>query len=154
MNPLLQSLAEKFPLSPNTHNTWNSLMKQGIDPGFLASWLEEAATVEDLELLTEVISRLLQNGKKAADLKRWIDHSPYSVRDWAEAALVFFKRKGDSVPAEQTAHAFGYLTCCAETGSYLPNLESFREIVEQMLNFYGYDGRATDHGSSSNGTHC
>lgn len=154
MESHLQALAEQHEFGPEIITSWTELLNDGIDANFLSAWLETFDNSKDLILLTEILTRLVANGKSQKDLNRWIDNSPFSISDWAAAALTFFKKKGDSVPPDQTALAFGYLTCCAETATYLPNLESFREIVEQMLNFYGYDGRPGDHRSGNTGAHC
>ncbi len=142
MNSQLLKITSKFENPELITKKWKLLISKEFSSQFLFKWIEEATDAVEVELLSDVLLNFCNCGKTPNELSQMMDDSPYSVRDWAEATLLFFNEQGSKLPPEKTASAFGYLSCCAETGAQSPTLESFREIVEQMLKTYGYEGSA------------
>ena len=68
-----------------------------------------------------------------------IDESMFPVAEWSEALNVFFQEVSHSrIPNLQSA--VGYIICCAESQASLPVSSLFREVVEEMLQEFGFEG--------------
>jgi hypothetical protein len=79
------------------------------------------------------------NAHLATDLVSEADESPFPLRQWVEALLVFdqwLEARGLSVPIEDQ---IGYVTCSAEAGSAYSTLTQLPTQVEEMLENYGCD---------------
>ena len=67
-----------------------------------------------------------------------IDDSCYSSADWARAMIYFLNRErkhGKVDPASMIA----YLCCTSEAAMQNPILLPFEELVQEMLDTFGYD---------------
>jgi len=129
-------------VSPDRSEAVAYLQKLGISPDFLKQWFSPADNSNDLEKLTASLSEFIRSGKSQEDLNRYIDHSPYTIREWASATLEFH----DFLTAQQKKvvllpeSSFSYLSCCAEAATHNPIHESFVDVVRQMLDTFGIEG--------------
>ena len=68
-----------------------------------------------------------------------IDESMFPVAEWSEALSVFFQEVSHSrIPNLQSA--VGYIICCAESQASLPVRPCLGEVVEEMLQEFGFEG--------------
>ena len=68
-----------------------------------------------------------------------IDESMFPVSEWSEALNVFFQEASHSrIPNLQSV--VGYIICCAESQASLPVRPCLGEVVEEMLQEFGFEG--------------
>ena len=80
-------------------------------------------------------------GIKAANeiLCHYVDNSPYSVEEWHEALdflHLWIQKKNVS---SDLLSMLGYIKCCVMSQSQLAGVTSLVDILEQMLEDYGFD---------------
>ncbi|MBT3468529.1 MAG: hypothetical protein HOD72_09980 [Opitutae bacterium] len=69
-----------------------------------------------------------------------IDDSVFPIEEWVEAFAAFFCNiSKESIPDLQSVA--GYITCCAESQVKYPVRPSLADVVREMLQEYGFDGR-------------
>ena len=69
-----------------------------------------------------------------------IDDSVFPIEEWVEAFAAFFCNiSKESIPALQSVA--GYIPCCAESQVKYPVRPSLADVVREMLQEYGFDGR-------------
>lgn len=77
----------------------------------------------------------------AGHLLRAVDGSDFSLGDWLASLNLleaFFQKRG--VPQPKLHEALGYLECCAQSAEASMNHYALAEVVQLMLDEYGFAG--------------
>ena len=138
-SPLKPKSPDSNERSDQLEHLYSSLHEIGYSPRTLQNFLKGADSRESTSILLHTLLDLSTSGIGWEEMAENIDDSSYSPTDWAKAMICFLNREGKNEKVDP-ASMIAYLCCTSEAAAHNPILLPFEELVEEMLDTFGYDG--------------
>lgn len=117
---------------------YSSLQETGYSPKTLQKFIQGADSRESASTLLHTLLDLSKAGIGWKEMAENIDDSSYSPIDWAKTMICFLNREGKNEKVDPVS-MIAYLCCTSEAATQNPILLPFEEMVEDMLDTFGYD---------------